>query len=364
MPKAFVTAATGSQGSALCRLLLSKPSASPSSGAAEPWTVVSTTRNTSSPAAIALAELGVGLTQAEWDNTPALEAAIQGCTHLFLNLMPNLKTMESELPLAEKILDIAGRSGVKHIIYSSAYTGNDDKKDKPKDKATNGDDGDDDDNSSPIAKLMNALHDGKYAIEKLVLSYAHAQNTTTTTTTSTSSIQTATVLRPGFFQLNFLLPRVSMMYPALPSTRVWTTALRADTPIPMVDVRDIARLAALVFDQPARFNGKVLPVWGELLIPGQIMAELGAAVAELEKEQGSTGTKGSRGAEFKAEFLTDEQVAERKPTDLFANVQLLMRGMGRAAAEVHPPPSYGVEMTSFREFLAAERELVKKTYLP
>lgn len=360
MPKAFVVSATGNQGSALCRILLSEPYTS------QQWTVSATTRDTSSPAALALAKLGVDLTQADWDNKAALETAMQGCTHLFLNLMPNIAAMTSELPWAEVIIEIAGRVGVKHVVYSGAYS--------PKTKQQHHDDNTNvggengtagEANPAPTSRLqqtMARVFAGKSGIETLVLGLISSSGT------KTSTIETATVLLPGFFALNLLKPMVDFMYPTLVSTRVWTTALEADTPIPVVDTFDIAQFAAMVFADPEKFNGKRIPIWSELLTPGEMVDQLGAVVRELEMggAEGAAANEKEEGKKtkkvFEAEFYTPEQVEQRLATDMFVNVQLMMRDLGRDAAKEHPVEKYGVQMTGFRGFLERERELVRQAY--
>lgn len=74
----FVCSATGCQGGALVRQLRKLG-----------WEVRATTRDLNSPAAVALRNIGVQLTEGDWDNIEALEASIAGCDKLYLSLSPN-----------------------------------------------------------------------------------------------------------------------------------------------------------------------------------------------------------------------------------------------------------------------------------
>ncbi|KXJ90524.1 hypothetical protein Micbo1qcDRAFT_205358 [Microdochium bolleyi] len=364
MPKIFITTATGAIGSALCRTLLSS-----NPGPDQAWSVHATTRNLSSPVAVELAGLGVHFTQADWDAPASVfESAMQGCTHLFLNLLPNIKTMSSELPWAEKILGIASKAGVKHVVYSSAYMGSagDEAHDTVEEQTTatplpaKSELAED---TAPAAAAPDAQQPGvlpagfdlaflasrisvwKGSVEQAILKHD-------------PPFETATILQPAWFTLNLLAPRVNMMFPSLPTTRAMTSAFLPTTKVPLVDTRDIAQFAALALRDPAAWNGRTLPVWNEFLTMEELLGQLGEAVAAAE-------TGEAQKEPFRAEFLTEEQIAERKPVDLFVNIQLFMRDMSRDAAaltEGGPVESYGIKQSTFREFLEREKELVKATY--
>lgn len=108
-PTVFVSSATGAQGSNLARQLRELG-----------WGVHATTRNLESPTAVALAKLGVKLTLGDWDNKPALEQAIAGCSMLFLNTVPKFcEGVEHEREQAAGILAIARAAGVRHVVFSS-----------------------------------------------------------------------------------------------------------------------------------------------------------------------------------------------------------------------------------------------------
>lgn len=74
----FICSATGYQGGALARQLREIG-----------WNVHATTRDLSSPEAVALNKIGVQLKECDWDNTDVLKESVKGCDKLFLCLLPN-----------------------------------------------------------------------------------------------------------------------------------------------------------------------------------------------------------------------------------------------------------------------------------
>ncbi len=91
-PVAFVTSATGAQGSALARQLREIG-----------WGVHITSRDLNSAITQELQALGVEVTAGDWDNEEALSSALAGCSHLFLNLMPEFRSFKSEVPWAKEL---------------------------------------------------------------------------------------------------------------------------------------------------------------------------------------------------------------------------------------------------------------------
>lgn len=83
---AFVCSVTGYQGGALARKLREIN-----------WNVHGTTRNLSSPAAVALKDIGIHLEECDWDNSIVLMNSIKGCDKLFLCLLPDWDDPSREL---------------------------------------------------------------------------------------------------------------------------------------------------------------------------------------------------------------------------------------------------------------------------
>ncbi|KAF4500695.1 nad dependent epimerase dehydratase [Fusarium agapanthi] len=199
----FVTGATGSQGSAVARRLLEIG-----------WNVRATARNMDSPAAKRLQDQGAEVTPGDWDNEAVLGEVIRGCTHVFMNLVPNITTFSSEVPAAKRIIDIAKAAAVKHMIYSSVKD---------------------------------------------------------------AGFEEWTILRGGFFMCNFLAPKVNIMCSGLVASNTWSTAYTPEEELPVMDVEDLAKFAVAAFHEPNRFNQQTIEIASEKLSPDEIMQQLGEA---------------------------------------------------------------------------------------
>ncbi|UZP39128.1 hypothetical protein NXS19_006944 [Fusarium pseudograminearum] len=300
----FVTGATGRQGSAVARQLLDIG-----------WTVRATARNMESPKAKELQNIGVELTPGDWDNEETLKKVIDGCTHVFLNVVPNLATFTSEVPHAKRILDMAKLTGVKHIVYSSGMAIKDLEK------------GPYHDPSHPVCRG----HGWKRDIENLI---------------QEGGFDAWTILRPGFFMCNMLDPKVNMMYPDLVPQGILKTAYTPETRLPQVDVEDIAKFAVAAFREPERFNQQFVPIASEKLTLAEITKQLGEAT----------------GRSFRTVFVTDEEIEEKMATDFFIAIQVMARDL-EDKVDIEDVQRWGIPLTSFEEFLEREESWVKSTYL-
>ena len=107
-----VTGATGRQGGAVARHLLS-----------EDWPVRVVTRRPDRPAARALAALGAEVIRADLMNTSDLMHAFRDAYGVYSvqNFMPG--GTDVEIRQGKNVADAAQASGVRHIVYGSAGTG-------------------------------------------------------------------------------------------------------------------------------------------------------------------------------------------------------------------------------------------------
>ncbi|KAJ4118850.1 hypothetical protein NW768_010588 [Fusarium equiseti] len=303
-PIVFVSGATGRQGSAVSRQLLGIG-----------WTVRTVTRNMDSPTAKALKEQGAEIKPGDWENQDVLQDAFNGCTHLFLNVIPSHATATSEVPNAKRMLDIAKSTGVKHVVYSSGMAIKDFDKGKYYDP------------NHPICRG----HGWKCEIENLV---------------QESGFDMWTILRPGFFMCNFLQPKVNMMYPDLIPDGVLKTAFTPETRLPQVDVEDIGKFAVAAFRDPEWFNKQFVPIASEKLSLDEIMQQLGEAT----------------GRSFSSAFLTDEEIEEKMATDMFVAMQLMARDL-EDKVDIGSVRSWGIPLITFKDFLDREGSWVRSTYV-
>jgi uncharacterized protein YbjT (DUF2867 family) len=300
-PTVFVCGATGTQGGAVARRLLDLK-----------WSVHATVRDLSTPAAQKLQERGAKLTVGDWDNKEALTESLTGCSMAFLNFMPSMANMDHELVQAKGIISIALAVGVKHIIYSSGSSVGA--------AATL--------RMNPSSIATKSLI-SKDSIEKAVIA---------------AGFDTWTILRGAMFMQNFLLPNVRM-YIGFLETGVMTTAWKPDTRLPLVDTEDIAKFAAAAFQDPGRFGGQKISIFGEVLCPGDLTKGLAAVT----------------GKDLRSAYLTEEEIAAQRPTNPFIDGQLMMRTMIEHV-ETDDPASWGVPLTTFDEFLQREKLALQEVF--
>src|SRR5262245_4205833 len=105
-----VTGATGQQGGAVARKLLS-----------DGWKIRALTRDPNKPAARALAEAGAELVPGDMDSRSELEAAFQGAYGAFSvqNFWLPEVGYDGEIRQGKNVADAAKAAGVQHLVYSS-----------------------------------------------------------------------------------------------------------------------------------------------------------------------------------------------------------------------------------------------------
>ncbi|KPM36503.1 hypothetical protein AK830_g10066 [Neonectria ditissima] len=300
--KAFVCGATGTQGGAIARHLRAKT-----------IEVNALARDPTSDKAKSLESLGVKLWHGDYDNKEALAAATIGCTTIFINLMPNLQDLSTEVVWAKNILEAGKAAGAKHVIYSSGFSVGQTEKCKFLDQ------------QSFVAMVLRSKHE----IELLV---------------QAAGYEHWTILRPGNFMANYLPPLVRM-YGGLVEQGVWTTAMTAETVLPMVDTETIGRFGAAAILEPERFSGKDVAFADQLMGGDEIIAELSAAT----------------GRELKVVYLTDEEIEEQKGSNIFIGGQLAMRDMSQFV-NMDEVKGWGIPLSTFKVFLEREKERVNETY--
>ncbi|KAL2126239.1 hypothetical protein VTI74DRAFT_1368 [Chaetomium olivicolor] len=296
--RVFVTAATGTQGSAVCRQLR-----------ALGWEVNTTTRNPSSPAAQALTSIGVHVHPGDWSDTAAISAALSGCDLLFLNVMPDLSNVATETEHAATILRMARAAGVQQVVYSGSV-----------DLRGASDD--------PM-HIINIALGGKRSNEASVQS---------------SGIARWTILRPGNFMANFLSPKAEFVYPGVTETGVIRLAFRPETELPMIDHEDIAAFAVAAFRDPERFHGQVIDLIGEYVRVDRLLEIIRKAA----------------GKDIRVVYLKDEEIEEEKKKNPLIVVQEVLRDI--PLLEVTDGRKWGVEMGTFEKFAEREKKEFEETY--
>jgi uncharacterized protein YbjT (DUF2867 family) len=209
-----VTGATGRQGGAVTRHLLSKG-----------WKVRALTRDVSKPAAKALTDVGAELFRADNDDKASLAAAFQGAYGVFSvqNFwLPNVGS-EGEVRQGKAIADAAGAAGVQHLVYSSV--------------------------GAAHRGMGQAHFASKYEIEQYLRSLGLPH----------------TILRPAYFMENLNRTRSQItngMYTGM--------GLRPEKGLQMIAVDDVGAFAALAFEDRPGFLGRTLELAGDELTEPQI----------------------------------------------------------------------------------------------
>lgn len=225
----LVTGATGQQGGATVRQLLSKG-----------WAVRGMTRNSSSSSAQALAESGVEVVQGDLDDRATLDAALAGVYGVYS--FPNMaQGIEGEVRQGKIMADAAKAAGVEHFVQGSV---------------------------GGAERNSGVPHfDSKWKVEEYVRSLGLP----------------ATFLRPAFFMDNFNWSRDAVMGGTFSSM-----GLDADKPLQLIAADDIGVFATLAFDNPQKYIGQGIELAGDELTEVQI-TEVMSKVTGKKVELGPAG---------------------------------------------------------------------------
>lgn len=245
-----VFGATGKQGGAAARHLV---------GAG--WRVRGITRDASGPAARSLSASGVECIEANFEDPPALRAALDGAYGVF-SVQPAVHApdatpgydAETEARWGCNVADAAASAGVAHLVYMSI----------------------------PAASAQSGVpsFDSKWRIERRIAELRLP----------------ATVLRPGTFLENFTDPAWNLQ------SGTFASGLAPHAKDQLIAVDDIGALAAIVFAAPARFLGQAMVIAGDELttpelaelitrrtgfaldyvqVPGEILASVSSGLAKV-----------------------------------------------------------------------------------
>ncbi|MFE3103865.1 NmrA/HSCARG family protein [Nocardia tengchongensis] len=222
----LVIGATGQQGRATAQQLLERG-----------WEVHAFVRNLESPAAIALRAEGANLIQGDLDDTDSIRTAMDGAHGVFmmLTMMEGIhitsEGIAAEQRRGKAVADLAKELGVAHFVYSSLRGAG-----------------------------QNTGVD-YYAAKEAIEAYI-------------SELELpATVLRPTFFMDN--LNGFNRPVPDENGGLVVNLAVRSEIPVSLISTHDIGAFAAIAFDRPEQFIGRIVPLAGDYLAPPQIAEVIG-----------------------------------------------------------------------------------------
>ncbi|KAH6838528.1 hypothetical protein B0I37DRAFT_387118 [Chaetomium sp. MPI-CAGE-AT-0009] len=297
----FVCGATGDQGGAVARQLR-----------ALNWEVRTITRNTNSPAAQSLTSIGVQVHEGSWGDRTALEAAMAGCDLLFMALLPDITNLSAELEHGKTIFAVAKAAGIQHVVYST----------------------------SMVLPETDPTHFAAIAFKsKKELEQALPN----------AGFPRWTILRPGGFMSNYLAPKVQMQFPGAAEEGLFTAAYQATSVLPLIDHEDIAKFAVAAFQQPDRFHEQDIDVISEIITFEQ-------SIEILRRVLGRPN--------IRAHYLEGEELRAAQATNPIMVLHELLRHLdlhgnvdAREAAK-----KWGIETTTFEEFVVRERKAFEETY--
>ncbi|HEX6339532.1 NmrA/HSCARG family protein [Umezawaea sp.] len=220
-----VVGATGKQGGATAAHLL-----------AGGWHVRALTRNTTGPAARALAEAGAEVVAADMDDPSSLVAAMTGA-HGAFSVQPAPHDpgapvgygTETEVRWGRAVADAAKAAGVEHLVYASLVEAS--------------------------ARTGVPSFDSKWEVERHIAAIGLP----------------ATVLRPATFMEGLAVSKDVL-------DGSFTHLLDPDTKYQMIAVDDIGAFAALAFGDPETYVGRSLTIAGDERTPRELATVLGRAL--------------------------------------------------------------------------------------
>lgn len=299
----FVTGATGCQGGAVARLLLS-------SG----HTVHAITRSPSSPLSLRLQSLGAKLFTGSLDDESALVAGMQGCTGLFLVVPP--APHETTVKYTTAILSAAKSvETITHVVVSTSLGTN-----RPERMAA----------WNPEGGILAMVIKPKIAMEELVRD---------------AKFKHYTILRPGNFMANFIAPKISVVNPDLEKTGVYRTSYTRETRIPMIDEADTAKFTVAAVADPERFHGKAISLASQLCTVDELVASLSRV----------------SGKQIKAKYLSDAEIEEEASKNSPASWHRFLSDMDRLV-DMEEVRAWGIELNTFEEFLERQSGIVRDTF--
>jgi uncharacterized protein YbjT (DUF2867 family) len=208
----LVTGATGQQGGAVARELLSRG-----------HKVKAMTRKPDSDTARAIAGLGAAVVQGDFDDAASLERALDGVWGVFAMQNTWEAGVEQEEVQGKQLAEVAKRAGVQHFVYTSV--------------------------GSAHRKTGIPHFDNKWRIEETVRGLGFPSHV---------------ILRGVFFMENFLSP---WFKPAIEKGKL-TLGIKPETKLQMIAVQDIGKYGLLAFEEHEKLHGRAIDLAGdELTMP-------------------------------------------------------------------------------------------------
>ncbi|KAJ7185453.1 NAD dependent epimerase/dehydratase [Mycena filopes] len=282
MPTFLITGATGRQGGPTARLLLE-------TGAK----VHALVRDPTSPASLALEALGATLFKGDFDDVPAITAAMHSVDGVFFNPSTSLTDPNAELRAAETFVAAARAAGTVTSFVVSTFIRANYYPDWSEVKAE--------------FPYLTGYFASKAAVENAIRA---------------SSGFTYTILRPGWLMHNYVRPPTAYSaFPKWTTERVLTSSYPPDFRMGHLDAADVGQFAAAALLDPRKFAGKEIDLVREWPTVEELAGHLSEATgveikvwepsANLVDNSAELAEYGIRLTTFK-EFLKKERGAIRR----------------------------------------------------
>jgi uncharacterized protein YbjT (DUF2867 family) len=226
-PLFLITGATGTQGGATARALLTAGRR-----------VRILTRNPASVAAAALAKLGADVAKGDMGEPDTLAAAMQGVHGVYSVQRPDADGSDSERRHGIGLIEAARKAGVRHFVHTSVCQV---------------------DQHRGFPLWEQGYWSRKYWTDKWDVEQA----------VSGAGFAHWTVLRPTFFMENFARPKGPVLYPQLRQGTILTPVL-PDARVQLIAGDDMGAFALAAFANPTRFNQQIIEIVSDNLTMGDI----------------------------------------------------------------------------------------------
>jgi len=298
-PTFLVTGATGLQGGATARELL-----------AQNVTVHAFVRNLSKPAKT-LEKLGAILFVGDYDNVPAIKAAIAGCTGVFLNPYPVFSDPYLQFRQAQNFITAAKAAHVKSMVVSTVIVANM----HPQFLAQ--------DQNYTLADYYGPKH----AIEEAV---------------RVAGFESYTILRPSFLVQNYLAPECEGHWPEFRKEKLISVYYLPGTRISYLDAYDVGKFGAVALLNPEKFDGQEIDLGSNSLTLEEVAQRIGAVA----------------GLEIKTRYMTPEETSELdEGKSLRVRFQMFLKERPSVyEVDGEKLERYGIPLTPFDEVFERREE--------
>ncbi len=295
-PNILVIGGTGTQGGNAARELLKHG-----------HSVRILTRNSESPAAKRLEQLGAEIVQGDLGEQATLIPAMKDITAIFSAQYADPNDTSIELRNAFNMVQVAKETGVRQIIHTSVIGTNI----FPRW------------NKSP---LLSQLWEIKYEVEEYIRN---------------SGFHYWTILHPSFFMENFAEPLSKYMAPELKQGKLFGV-LHPETLIKLNCGEDTARFAREGFEKPEKFHAKDINVASEELSMVQVAAQLSEQL----------------GRKIVYEEVTVEEGVKRGLWDGTAQSHHWMNEVPGFGFDLRETLSFGIPLKTFKQWITENKSLL------